>query len=43
MTEDDYKNELDPQLDTAVETLLALISGQPIPTSVPTSAATPVQ
>jgi carboxyl-terminal processing protease len=43
MTEDDYKNNLDPQLDIAVETLLALISGQPIPTSVPTSAATPVQ
>jgi carboxyl-terminal processing protease len=41
MTEDDYKNELDPQLDIAVETLLAFISGQPIPTSVPTATPAP--
>lgn len=43
MTEDDYINELDPQLDAAIETLLAMLVGQPVPTSMPTvtPAATP--
>ncbi len=43
MTEDDYKNDLDPQLDAAVQTLLAILGGQPIPTSMPTAtpAVTP--
>ncbi|MBI5297570.1 MAG: S41 family peptidase [Chloroflexi bacterium] len=40
MTEDDYKNDLDPQLDAAIQTLLAILAGDPIPTSAPT--ATPV-
>lgn len=41
MTEDDYLNNLDPQLDAAVQTLLAIIGGQPIPTSVPTATPAP--
>jgi len=41
MTEEDYKNNLDPQLDAAVQTLLAIIGGQPIPTSVPTATPAP--
>jgi carboxyl-terminal processing protease len=41
MTEDDYKNDLDPQLDTAIQTLLAIIAGNPIPTSVPTATPAP--
>lgn len=44
--EDDETDE-DPQLDAAVETLLAILNGSPIPTSQPTSipgaTATPVQ
>jgi carboxyl-terminal processing protease len=36
MTEDDYKAKRDPQLDAAVETLQAMLSGSPLPTSVPT-------
>lgn len=44
--EDDETDE-DPQLDAAVETLLAILNGNPIPTSQPTSipgaTATPVQ
>ena len=40
MTEEDYLNKLDPQLDAAIETLLVLLGGGPLPTSVPT--ATPV-
>jgi carboxyl-terminal processing protease len=41
MTAEDYKAKLDPQLDTAVETLLAIINGTAIPTSVPTAIPTP--
>ncbi|MBK9601569.1 MAG: S41 family peptidase [Anaerolineales bacterium] len=45
MTEEDYKAKLDPQLDAAIETLLAMISGNPIPTSMPTAvpSAVPTQ
>ena len=46
MTPQDFESELDPQLDVAVQTLLALLEGNPIPTSQPTSipalTATPV-
>lgn len=38
MTEDDYKAKRDPQLDAAVETLLSMLSGSPVPTSMPTPA-----
>lgn len=41
MTEADYKNKLDPQLDAAIQTLLALIGGTPIPTSMPTVTPAP--
>ncbi len=41
MTEEDYKAKRDPQLDTAVKTLLAMLSGSPLPTSVPTAVPTP--
>jgi len=41
MTEDDYNNKLDPQLDAAIQTLLALINGTPIPTSMPTVTPVP--
>lgn len=47
MTPEDFESELDPQLDAAVETLLAVLEGNAIPTSQPTSipapSATPVQ
>jgi carboxyl-terminal processing protease len=36
MTEEDYLADRDPQLDAAVATLLAMLNGIPIPTSVPT-------
>ena len=36
MTEEDYNNDRDPQLEAAIETLLAMLSGTPIPTSMPT-------
>jgi carboxyl-terminal processing protease len=36
-TEEDYKAKLDPQLDAAVATLLAMLNGTPLPTSVPTA------
>jgi carboxyl-terminal processing protease len=42
LTLEDFKAGRDPQLDTAVTTLMALINGQAIPTSAPTSAPTPV-
>jgi carboxyl-terminal processing protease len=42
MTDQDYINKLDPQLDAAVATLTAMLNGQPLPTSVPTSVPTPV-
>ncbi|MEW5938287.1 MAG: S41 family peptidase [Chloroflexota bacterium] len=41
MTEDDYVNERDPQLDAAIETLLAILAETPIPTSMPTLTPTP--
>jgi len=41
MTEDDYNNKRDPQLDAAIQTLLALIGGTPIPTSMPTVTPAP--
>ncbi len=43
MTAADFEAQRDPQLDAAVETLLAILNGNPIPTSQPTSipAATP--
>lgn len=43
MTVDDFKAKRDPQLDTAVETLLATINNTAIPTSQPTPVSTPVQ
>ena len=41
-TADDRKANRDPQLDAAVQTLMAVINGSPIPTSVPTPTPTPV-
>ena len=41
MTEDDYNNDRDPQLETAIDTLLAILSGTPIPTSMPTNTPIP--
>ncbi len=41
MTEEDYKAKRDPQLDAAVETLLATLNGTPLPTSMPTSIPAP--
>lgn len=41
MTEDDYNNDLDPQLEAAIDTLLAMLSGTPIPTSMPTNTPIP--
>lgn len=43
MTEEDYNANLDPQLDAAVETLLAMLNNTAIPTSMPTPVSTPVQ
>ncbi len=40
-TEEDYKAKRDPQLDAAVQTLLAMLNGTPIPTSVPTAIPAP--
>jgi len=37
MTAEDFEAERDPQLDTALETLLAVLNGNPLPTSQPTS------
>jgi hypothetical protein len=37
MTPEDFEAERDPQLDAAVETLLAMLEGKPVPTSQPTS------
>jgi carboxyl-terminal processing protease len=42
MADQDYINKLDPQLDAAIATLMAMLNGQPLPTSVPTSVPTPV-
>jgi carboxyl-terminal processing protease len=37
MTAEDFAAERDPQLDAAIETLQAMLQGNPIPTSQPTS------
>lgn len=46
MTAEDFEAERDPQLDAAMETMLAVLNGNPVPTSQPTSiplpTATPV-
>lgn len=42
MTAADVNAGLDPQLDAASQTLLDLIDGTPIPTSMPTATPTPV-
>jgi len=36
MTEDDFKAKRDPQLDAAVQTMLAMLNKTPLPTSMPT-------
>jgi carboxyl-terminal processing protease len=41
MTPEDFEAQRDPQLDTAVETLLAMLEGKAIPTSQPTSIPEP--
>jgi carboxyl-terminal processing protease len=41
MTVEDFEAERDPQLDAAIETLEAMLSGNPIPTSQPTSVPEP--
>lgn len=41
MTEDDYNNDRDPQLDAAIQTLLAMLAGSPLPTSMPTVTPIP--
>jgi carboxyl-terminal processing protease len=41
MTEEDYINDRDPQLDAAIETLLAMLAETPIPTSMPTVTPVP--
>jgi carboxyl-terminal processing protease len=41
MTPEDFTEERDPQLDAAVETLLAMLNGTAIPTSMPTPVVTP--
>lgn len=41
MTEEDYNNNRDPQLDAAIKTLLAMLVGEPIPNSMPTPVPTP--
>ena len=47
MTAEDFESQRDPQLDAAVQTLLAQLEGNPIPTSQPTSipalTATPIE
>lgn len=41
VTQEDFEAELDPQLDAALETMLAMLEGSPIPTSQPTSIPLP--
>jgi carboxyl-terminal processing protease len=41
VTEADFTAERDPQLEAAVQTLLAIVSGSPLPTSMPLPTATP--
>jgi carboxyl-terminal processing protease len=40
MTQEDYKAKLDPQLDAAIQTLLAILDNTPLPTSMPTPVNT---
>ena len=40
-TDADFAAERDPQLDTAVQALLAIVNGSPLPTSMPTPVTTP--
>lgn len=42
LTDEDIVAERDPQLDAAIQTLLALLNQTPIPTSQPTPVSTPV-
>jgi carboxyl-terminal processing protease len=42
MTEEDYTSDLDPQLDAAIQTLLAILNNTAVPTSQPTPVGTPV-
>jgi carboxyl-terminal processing protease len=42
LTAEDFAADLDPQLDAALETILALINNTPLPESQPTPAATPI-
>ena len=42
MTASDINAGLDPQLDAAFQTLLDMVNGTPIPTSMPTATPTPV-
>jgi carboxyl-terminal processing protease len=41
MTQEDFAAERDPQLEAATQTLLAVLNGNPIPTSQPTSIPEP--
>jgi carboxyl-terminal processing protease len=41
MSPEDFEAQRDPQLDAAVQTLLAMLEGNPIPTSQPTSIPEP--
>ena len=41
MTAEHFENKQDPQLDAAMETMLATLNGSPIPTSQPTSIPAP--
>jgi carboxyl-terminal processing protease len=41
MTPEHFENEQDPQLEAAMETMLAILNGNPIPTSQPTSIPAP--
>ena len=43
-TEEDFAAERDPQLEAAAQTLLAIVNGDPLPTSMPspTPTVTPV-
>jgi carboxyl-terminal processing protease len=41
MSQEDFAAGRDPQLDAAMETLLAVLDGSPIPTSQPTSIPVP--
>ncbi len=41
-TQEDFDANRDPQLNAAVETLMAIVNGTPIPTSMPMPTSTPV-